>query len=228
MTKRTDASFQTIAYDKIREDIVYCAITPGQKLSASVLETQLGIGRTPVREALVRLGQQGIVYTVPQSGTYVSKIDMREAENARFMREHLETSIAMECAALISSQQCNILEGLIKIQREAAAKKDAYAFFRSDNLFHEELFRIAGRHDIWRWIADNSTNLERFRWLRTQVIDLNWDTIISQHEQLFSAITNGDPEEARFLTSMHLHLMITERDAVTSAYPQYFSESTTA
>ena len=99
--KQDVSSFQAVAYDKIREDIIFCRLAPGQKLSARILEETLGLGRTPVREALVRLGQEGMVFTVPQSGTYVSKIDLQSAENARYVRENLERSVAVECCALI-------------------------------------------------------------------------------------------------------------------------------
>ena len=78
--KQDVSSFQAVAYDKIREDIIFCRLAPGQKLSARILEETLGLGRTPVREALVRLGQEEMVFTVPQSGTYVLKSTCKRRE----------------------------------------------------------------------------------------------------------------------------------------------------
>lgn len=216
-------SFQSFAYDKIREDIVYCNLVPGEKISAKRMEEELDIGRTPVREALVRLGQQGLVYTVPQSGTYVSLIQIREAENARYVREHLEKSVVVECCARANSDECASLASIIAEQEQAVVERDSLSFFQLDNRFHEELFRIAGRHDIWRWISSTNTDLERFRWLRTQVAELDWNTIMSQHHQLLEAVRSHNPEEGRFLASTHLHLMIAEKDAVIAAFPEYFA-----
>ena len=215
-------SFQSIAYDLIKRDIVYCRIVPGQKLSAKGLEASLGLGRTPVREALVRLGQQGLVSTIPQSGTYVSRVSIRSAENARFAREHIEKRIAIEAAARIDDQGRTKLERILAQQEAAVEMRDALTFFQQDNLFHEELFRIVGRHDIWLWLDASNTDLERFRWLRTQVRELDWNTIMDQHRKLLEAICARSPEEAGFLTGVHLHLMVAEQDAVVSAFPDYF------
>lgn len=217
-------SFQSFAYDKILEDIVYCRLAPGEKLSAKRMEEELNIGRTPVREALVRLGQQGLVNTIPQSGTYVSRIKLSEAENARYVREHLEKSVAVECSARARDEELERLSSIIDTQKGAASERDPLMFFQHDNLFHEELFRIAGRHDIWRWISSSNTDLERFRWLRVQVANLNWGTIISQHEQILEAIRSHNPDEVRYLESSHLHLMIAERTIVTTSFPDYFED----
>lgn len=97
-------NLQTSAYDQIRQDIIFCTLIPGQKISVKTMEDNLGIGRTPVREALVRLSQQGLVQTVPQSGTYVSRISLREAENARYVREHLEKVSRLNAARMWTMQ----------------------------------------------------------------------------------------------------------------------------
>lgn len=217
-------SFQSIAYDAIRQDIVCCRLVPGQKISAKGLEDSLGMGRTPVREALVRLGQQGLVSTVPQSGTYVSRISLHSAENARFVREHIEKRIAIETAAKIDDAGRERLEDLIEQQEQAVIERDALSFFQLDNRFHEELFRICGRHDIWQWLDASNTNLERFRWLRTQVQELDWHTIMDQHHLLMDAICSRSPEEAGFVVGVHLHLMTSEQDAVVAAFPDYFED----
>lgn len=216
-------NLQTSAYDQIRQDIIFCTLIPGQKISVKTMEDNLGIGRTPVREALVRLSQQGLVQTVPQSGTYVSRISLREAENARYVREHLEKSITVECCAHVDDAAKAKLASLFAQQQEAVAKRDARAFFHLDNLLHERLFIIADRHEIWRWIDSNNTDLERFRWLRTQVSGLEWETIMDQHKLLLDAICNRRPEEARFISGLHLHLMNAEQEIVTSAFPDYFA-----
>ncbi len=210
------------AYDAIREEIIYCRLTPGQKLSMRALQKRLGVGRTPIRESLVRLGEQGLVYAVPQSGTYVSRINLRMAENARFMREHLERSIIIECCARIDDVSCLMLEELIAKQESAVVARDALNFFKLDNSFHETLFFIAGKHDIWKIIELSNTHLERFRWLRTQVAELDWEDIMDQHRHMLAAIKAGNTEEAGFLSSAHLHLMITEQNAVVNAFPDYF------
>ena len=224
MTETKDSnSFQVAAYDRIRQDIILCKLAPGQKLSARLLEESLGLGRTPVREALVRLGQEGLVSTIPQSGTYVSKISMQSAENALYMREHLECSVAMECCARIDQTGCETLEGILTLQDKALRNRDSAAFYVHDNAFHKELYHIAGRDQVWDWVQSCNTDLQRFRWLRTQVEELDWADIERQHIALYAAISNKDTHEAAYLTSAHLHLMSAEQDSVRAAFPCYFA-----
>lgn len=224
MTETKDPnSFQVAAYDRIRQDIILCKLAPGQKLSARLLEESLGLGRTPVREALVRLGQEGLVSTIPQSGTYVSKISMQSAENALYMREHLECSVAMECCARIDQTGCETLEGILALQDKALRNRDSAAFYVHDNAFHKELYHIAGRDQVWDWVQSCNTDLQRFRWLRTQVEELDWADIERQHIALYAAISNKDTHEAAYLTSAHLHLMSAEQDSVRAAFPCYFA-----
>lgn len=224
MTETKDSnSFQVAAYDRIRQDIILCKLAPGQKLSARLLEESLGLGRTPVREALVRLGQEGLVSTIPQSGTYVSKISMQSAENALYMREHLECSVAMECCARIDQTGCETLEGILALQDKALHNRDSAAFYVHDNAFHKELYHIAGRDQVWDWVQSCNTDLQRFRWLRTQVEELDWADIERQHIALYAAISNKDTHEAAYLTSAHLHLMSAEQDSVRAAFPCYFA-----
>ena len=215
-------SLSYVAYHTLRRDIIYCDLKPGQKLSVRELEERFGLGRTPVREALVRLSELGLVYTIPQSGTYVSRIDLQRAEDARFMREHLESSVIMECCARLTDEGRASLERVIDEQEQAVASGDARAFFEHDNEFHELIFKIAGRHTVWSTLEAHNTHLQRFRWLRTQVKGLEWDTIMSQHHQMLEAITSHDPEEANFLSIAHAHLLFSEYLAVTDAFPDYF------
>lgn len=94
-----ETSLQDQSYHTIRRKIVYLDYKPGEKLGVKQLCGDLDMGRTPVREALVRLAQEGLVRTVPQSGTYVSPINLTLAESACYIREHLEKQVIVECCA---------------------------------------------------------------------------------------------------------------------------------
>lgn len=94
-----ETSLQDQSYHTIRRKIVYLDYKPGEKLGVKQLCDDLDMGRTPVREALVRLAQEGLVRTVPQSGTYVSPINLTLAESACYIREHLEKQVIVECCA---------------------------------------------------------------------------------------------------------------------------------
>lgn len=217
-----NSSLQNQAYQSIRNQIIYADLEPGKKVSEKKLEETLSIGRTPIREALIVLRQQGLVDTIPKSGNYISLIDLDSAKNARFIREHLERQIMLECCAKMDDKNKDILAKVIEEQEKAVANKDDRNFFYYDNLLHKVCFEIAQRKEVWQWLEGNNTHLERFRWLRVKTEGLKWERILQQHYQLFDALTHQDPEEANFLTSLHLHLMLDEQDAVLAAHPDYF------
>lgn len=217
-------SLQIQAYRAIRQKIIYSEFVPDQKISEKELENILNIGRTPIREALIQLRQQELVYTLPQSGTYVSQIDLKSAQNARFIREQLERKIMVECSAKLTEDSKNRLFDILTKQNKAVSEKDERAFFQFDNLFHETCFEIAGKKEIWNWIDDHNTHLERFRWLRVTIKGLHWETIMDQHNQLFDALLSKDPESVDFLSAIHLHMMLNEEDAVIEKYPAYFKK----
>lgn len=211
-----------VAYYKLRQNIIYCDLVPGQKISAKEIEERLALGRTPVREALVRLAESGLIYTVPQSGTYITHIDLKHAEDARFMREHLESRVIVDCCARLTDADKATLENVIAQQEDARTHKDARAFFEHDNRFHEAIFEIAGHRNVWLILEAHNAHLQRFRWLRTQVESLEWSSIMDQHYQMLAAIVERRPDEASYLATAHTHLMISERDTVTKAFPDYF------
>ena len=168
-----ETSLQDQSYHTIRRKIVYLDYKPGEKLGVKQLCDDLDMGRTPVREALVRLAQEGLVRTVPQSGTYVSPINLTLAESACYIREHLEKQVIVECCARATSAGIEQLDRAIVLQEKAMAEEDRIGFFLSDNLMHHMIFSIACRSTVWSWLEETNADLERFRWLRaaTQVLD---------------------------------------------------------
>ena len=190
-----ETSLQDQSYHTIRRKIVYLDYKPGEKLGVKQLCDDLDMGRTPVREALVRLAQEGLVRTVPQSGTYVSPINLTLAESACYIREHLEKQVIVECCARATSAGIEQLDRAIVLQEKAMAEEDRIGFFLSDNLMHHMIFSIACRSTVWSWLEETNADLERFRWLRaaTQVLD-NQD-IVNEHKQIRPAI------KPRFWTS---------------------------
>lgn len=133
----------------------------------------LRLGRTPVRESLVRLRQERLVETVPQSGTYVSKIRLEAVEGARYVRESLESQISVEACARLDAQNLAELHELLAEGESARDAQDRRVFFDSDNLLHEKLYDIAGKQQVWSWLEFISIDLQRCRWLRVQTEDLD-------------------------------------------------------
>ena len=223
MEAETTHTLQDQAYERLRQGIIFSVYKPGERLVAKDLCDQLHMGRTPVREAIVRLQQDGLVRTVPQSGTYVARIDLKAAECSRFMREHLEREVAVECSAKIRPEDAAYLERIIALEQAAAHERSKRDFFISDNLFHQAFFDISGRRRVWEWLNAASTDLERYRWLRVETEGLAWDTIMDQHYRLRDAILAHNPHEVDFLVALHLHMMFDDKASVITEFPSYFA-----
>lgn len=224
-TSEQETSLQDQSYHAIRRKIVYLDYRPGEKLGVKQLCDDLDMGRTPVREALVRLAQEGLVRTVPQSGTYVSPINLTLAESACFIREHLEKQVIIECCTRATPADIEQIDRTIALQEKAMAESDRIGFFLSDNLMHHQIFRIACRSTVWDWLEHTNADLERFRWLKALTMNLDKLEIINDHKQIRRAIAGRDPIEASFLVSRHLHGMFRNQTEVLDQFPAYFETS---
>lgn len=121
-------NLQQQAYETIRKQIIYSELAPGSRISDKVLEEQLAIGRTPIREALIQLRNQELIKTIPQSGTFVSKIDIRSASLALYTREKLENPILQECSAKMTPQDQLTLEDILEQTDQAIMTQDKNYF----------------------------------------------------------------------------------------------------
>lgn len=104
-----DTNIRQDAYDQIKYNIVHFHSLPRQKVSEKSIAASLNLGRTPVREALIRMEREGLINVVPQSGTYIATIDMNIVKEGRFVRECIEPQVMMEALVKHSSAQFETL-----------------------------------------------------------------------------------------------------------------------
>lgn len=217
-------NLQQQAYETIRKQIIYSELAPGSRISDKVLEEQLAIGRTPIREALIQLRNQELIKTIPQSGTFVSKIDIRSACLALYTREKLENPILQECSAKMTPQDQLTLEDILEQTDQAIMTQDKKLFFYLDKAFHRTCYKVAEKSEIWDWIESYSTHLDRFRWLRLSITELGWGRVLDEHQTLLQSMIDHNLDEVSFLCSMHMHMIIEEQEYVRQAYPDYFEK----
>src|SRR6201984_3015487 len=127
------------AYDALRSSIVSLQRTPGQRLSEAELAKELGVSRTPVREAIIQLRADGLVEVMPQLGSFVSKISLRNVREAQFAREALECAAIRIAAQRLDAAADERLRQNILLQRAAETSADLEQFYRLDEEFHREV-----------------------------------------------------------------------------------------
>ncbi|WP_026888505.1 GntR family transcriptional regulator [Clostridium beijerinckii] len=208
-------------YYKLRDEIINLYLEPGTSISEKELSEKYSVSRTPVREALVRLAQEGLVNIYPQKGTVVSLIDLSAVEEGRFLREHLERAVVKEACKEFSQENVLALEMNLKLQKMYIENNDYKKLFEADEEFHKIIFEGSNKKRVWNSINDGSTEFQRIRMLRL-VTNSSWDNIYLQHKEIFNAIKNKSPETAEDFMKEHLNMVTFDKNKIKEKYPNYF------
>lgn len=215
-------SLQDKTYHTIYNQIMTLKLRPGQQVSDKQFEEQLGVSRTPVSEAMLRLKRDQLLYSMPQSGTYVTKINLKNALDARFVRQTLEKTIVRSIASTATKIQIAELANIVTQQNNAALDEDINLSFNLDNEFHRKMYQFADKLAIWDWQLAFSTDLNRYRLLRVYDHKLPLTVLTDEHQAIISSLAEHDPDKAEKLIYNHLELMLNEQQSVISEFSDYF------
>ncbi|MHA7965930.1 GntR family transcriptional regulator [Paenibacillus sp. CAU 1782] len=221
LRRQRGGSTRDEVYRALRDDILSLKLPPGTPLSENEASQRFEVSRTPVRESLMKLAQEGLVQVLPQRGTFVSLIDTSLVEEARFMREHLECAVVeLACSAFDDTIFRELLSNLDR-QRDSIQALDLDGMFQLDQEFHELLFRGVGKSHTWGALGQLTVHLNRSRRLRL-ADDHNWGHLYEQHRQMAEAIRSKDSSNARELMKNHLNLNVADQALLKEKYPHYF------
>lgn len=187
----------------LRQRILRVQLKPGEALSEKELSLQLGVSRTPVREAFIRLSEEGLVDIFPQRGTLVSPIRMDEIKEAQFLRDILETAIVRRAARDIDEASLSLMQANLQRQEASLQKKDYFQFMELDEEFHRLLCQSISLPRAWRVIQAIKGQLDRVRYMGLPQPG-HADLMVRQHEAIFNAIRAGNADLAE--TEMRIHL----------------------
>jgi DNA-binding GntR family transcriptional regulator len=211
-------------YELLLDRICRFELKPNQKLSEAALSESLGVSRTPAREALARLAEQGLVDVLPQRGSRVAPLRLDDLETSQFMREALELAIlrrAMEagdCGGLAAR-----LRDEITLQRAYVSVRDKAQFYLSDDRFHGLIASVAGCKAVVPELARVKLHMDRFRQLMVAGVE-DLPVVIGQHEQIAEAIASRETAAAEDLMRRHLRRIFTYVDEARTRFPDYFEE----
>ena len=211
----------SLVYAQLRQEIIALQLEPGTVLNRSHLQGRFGLSSTPVRDALMRLGEEGLVETVAQSATRVSLIDVDKARQAQFMRRALEQE-AVEVLCLSADRSVSLeLRFLVDEQRSLAAKGDLNTFDGVDRKFHHRIFEAAHIVELYDLFRQRSGHIDRIRGLHLPQRG-RMKEIIEDHELIVSAIKIGDPVAARAAIRDHLSRSLAYSPKLKELFPQFF------
>ncbi|MFC5639792.1 GntR family transcriptional regulator [Kitasatospora cinereorecta] len=208
-------------YEELASAIRDLRIPPGASLSETELAEQLHVSRTPLREAIVRLVETGLVSVVPQVGTRVELIRLDDVEQARFVRESLETAAFAEaCAKPV--RDVSALRDLLAEQERCHARGDIDAFFAADEALHEQIFAISGYLGAWQVMQPMKMHLDRLRRLSLPEPH-TVQALIAEHTAIVDALEAGDAAGGREHLVRHARRVQNTAPALQAQYPEYFS-----
>ena len=204
-------------HGQIRHDIVSLRLRPGERLSENELALQFGTSRAPVREALIRLAEEGFIKVLPQRGSFVTSISLAAMQRARFVREALEVAIVRRAAerGLSPAAKAQVQATLTEQEQ---ARRDPERFTRADDAFHRTIAEDVGIAQIWAVLEREKSQLDRVRFLSLPAIT-PVDDLIRQHKGIVAAIERRDADAAEAAMRGHLSEVLKIVEKLAAKHP---------
>ena len=208
------------ALRNIKENIINLELAPGSQISENELAAEMGLSRTPVREALIELSRVRIIEIHPQKKSTVPLIDYDLVEESRFMRNLLECAVVELDCEMAGPVDLERLSANIRLQKFYLDNYYTNELMTLDNQFHGILFEVAKKTQIFALMQNITIHFDRVRSMALSTVK---NTKIDQdHESIFLAIQEKDPQRARELMEIHLNRNKIDAADIRAAYPQYF------
>ncbi len=202
-TRVNRSSLSQQAINLLRVQIYDHLLAPGQRLDEAVLADQLGISRTPLREALKVLSAEGLVDLQPHKGCFVTELTLRDLEEIFPIMATLEGRVAHEVASKRTPAQLKSLDALHdKLERYAAAG-DVNRYYETNYVFHDRLQECAGNRWLQIVIGDlrKLLKLSRHHSLR---LEGRLSASLAEHRALMQALHRQDADAAEQVMRVHL------------------------
>lgn len=204
----------------LKDNIVSLELKPGAAISENEIALELGLSRTPVREAIIDLAKVSILETVPQRGTYVAKIDPKMVEESRFLRRVLDKAVIEVACTGADRNILYDMEENVHLQEYYLEKQDPDRIFALDNIFHKMIYTAAGKDIIYDMRDTMMIHFDRVRTLSAEAVkDLK---IVSDHRAMLEAIKDNNKEEAAMLVDKHLNRYRFDEAKIREEFPEYF------
>jgi DNA-binding GntR family transcriptional regulator len=217
------ATASSMIYSDLRAQLLSLQRRPGEAISEAEIALSYGVSRTPVREAILKLSDEGLLEIFPQSGIIVSRIPVAALPEAIIIRKALEETTTRLAAERATSSQMLALRATLERQRESEDARDSEAFHQADEAFHATIAEIAGHPGIWKLIQQVKVHVDRYRRLtlpqRGRIAQ-----VIAEHDVVLTAIEAHDPARAGAAMNHHLERLLDNIYATQSINPEFFDQ----
>lgn len=210
-------------FEALRELIVSVQLEPGTVLQRAELAGHFGISQTPIRDALLRLGEEQLVDIFPQHATVVSRIDLSAALQAHFLRRAIELEILKALCELPAPAHREVMERLnahLAVQESALQPLDVSRLAVADQAFHQAMYEATGMGPLWSLVQKQSGHLDRLR--RLNLPDPGKpQAIVRDHRAIAQAVGRQDAPAAEQALRQHLAGTLAFVDDIRQRFPEW-------
>ena len=204
------------AYNYIKEKISLCEIEEGEPLNEKKLIEEIGVSRTPIREAIQLLMQENLVRIVPYRGVYVTEITLKEANSIFQIREALEPYIVKIVTPLISEELLIKYETIFK----GIQKNDSVGFANTDDSFHRMMYQMSDNSYIIRMMDNVRLQNQRIRFHITKHAT-DATQFVHEHLEIISFMKQGEADKAAEV--MKIHVLAAKERAISQLIQNYLT-----
>ncbi|MCQ2554606.1 MAG: GntR family transcriptional regulator [Clostridia bacterium] len=192
-----------IVYEELKRQIMIGEIAPHTRMMEVELADEMGVSRTPIREAIRKLEKEGLVTIEPRKGAYAADISIKEMVDVFDVREYLEGMAASLAAQKISAEEKAELVNIAESFKNAVEDGNIQMIVKIDEEFHKFIVKCSDNKTLVQLIMQVQDLSLRFRYIYYDDFS-RFEHIPTEHAEIVSAILSGDPEKARLEMSAHI------------------------
>lgn len=195
-----------VVFENLRDAIITQVLKPGERLMEIQLADEMGVSRTPVREAIRKLELEGLVVMVPRKGAYVAGVSMKDIHEVYEVRSALEMLAVTLAAERITDEELNALEQQVLRESEEEAKKDGSDLdniIYIDSSFYDIIYQAARNQRLVQFVNILQEQLQRFR-AASLARPGRSKTALEEHKQIVEALSERNGELASKLAQEHI------------------------
>jgi len=201
--KKENRSLTSIIFEKIREDILNKKYKLGEKIVEAKLAEELGVSRTPVREALKQLELDGLVENIPNRGVVVKGITTQDIEDIYLIRMEIEGIAARWCSERINEEELSELKEVYELMEFYTFKNDVEKCFELNTKFHEIIYTATKSRYLEHVLRDFQIFMKSTR-NKSLRMEGRLDIALMEHKRILDALENRDADKAVEYIKKHI------------------------
>lgn len=192
-----------VVFNTLREAILKGDLKPGERLMELQLASKLGVSRTPIREAIRMLEQEGLAVTTPRKGAEVAKMTLKDMEDVLEIRDALDELAVRIACQKITDEQLKQLEDVKELFEKNTQTNNVKNIAEADVSFHDVIYEATGNPKLVTLL--NNLREQVYRYRVEYIKDpKNYPTLITEHEAILESLKNRDVKNA--VEAMHVHV----------------------